>query len=108
MQITPTFVILIFLKWSIAIKSLNNIDNDELKFSRVIRATFNESDILAGNSSCNHRNVVVDLMLFDNNGDCVQDDVMARKIKRQINLPKAGQKSLLIIFDGTGSMCISS
>ena len=108
MQIILAFVILIAIKCSIATKSLSNIDNDELEeTNRVIRANFNESGILASSLSCKHRNAVVDLMLFDNNGDCVQDEDTARKIKRQINKngPKAGQKSLLIIFDGTGSMC---
>lgn len=114
MQIIQVFVSLIVLKCSIATKSLHKVDNDELRFefNNVIRTTLNKSDILAENLSCKHQNVVVDLMLFDKNGDCIDDEnhVKASKVKRHVSNQKgpnkAGQKSLLIIFDGTGSMCL--
>lgn len=109
LPLRPICVFLITFVVSVSAKLHLAADNDT-----ETRSLVSESSV-ANDNICNNRekNVAYDVILFDNNSPMQRDELKKNINKRQAprddkknfkDRPRPDQRSLLIIFDATGSM----
>lgn len=110
-------VVLLTIIVSINIKLLVNADNVDQNNSAASTSSSMVSEkklneVVASDNICNNneKNVAFDVILIDND-ELVNKNIVKReasssshKVDKHKKRPRADQKSLLIIFDGTGSM----
>lgn len=105
------YVVLIALIVSVSAKLLSRADN-AAEVGSSVSEIYTESSVANDNICNNHKkNVAFDVILFDNNLHQLQESKVVNKRqappdnKRDYkDRPRPDQKSLLIVFDATGSM----
>lgn len=109
-RMSAFFVGLIFVTVSVSAKLLSSTDKPTEARS-LVSDLYMESSVVNDNICNNHeKNVAFDVILFDNNLSGEMKTVKKRQTSRENSKndyrdrPRPDQKSLLIVFDATGSM----